>query len=61
VHRTPKNIAVFCKGGPDRVLDMCSHVNDNGTLKPVTQEVKDKVMAANEVFANLGRRVLAFS
>jgi len=52
---------VLCKGAPDRVLDMCAHVNNNGSLKAVTEEVKHEVMLANEVFANLGRRVLAFA
>jgi len=52
---------VLCKGAPDRVLDMCANINDNGSLKPVTEEVKSQVMKSNEAFANLGRRVLAFS
>lgn len=50
-----------CKGAPDRVVDMCAHVNDNGNIKPLTQEMKDEVMRSNEIFANLGRRVIAVS
>jgi len=52
---------VLCKGAPDRVLDMCGFINDNGVAKPMDDEVRSQVMDANSIFANLGRRVLAFS
>lgn len=52
---------VVCKGAPDRIIDMCSHVDNNGSLKEVTDEVKKEVNLANENFAANGRRVLAFA
>jgi len=61
VHRTKENILVCCKGAPDRVLNMCRAVNDNGALLPVSEQVKAEVMSANEKFANKGQRVLALS
>lgn len=52
---------VLCKGAPDRVVEMCSHINDNGTSKPIDASVKEEIFKANELFANNGRRVLAFA
>jgi len=40
---------------------MCVYADDNGNLQPMTEEVKKQAMEANMIFANLGRRVLAFA
>jgi len=61
VHRLQDKIIVVCKGAPDRVIDMCSTINENGSPKSVDDSVKKQVMEANENFASNGRRVLAFS
>lgn len=61
VHKTKTCILVCCKGAPDRVLNMCRGINDNGTILPITDKIKAEVMEENEKFANNGRRVLAFS
>jgi len=62
VHKTPDNkIFVCCKGAPDRVLAMCKSVNNNGNEIAIDDNIKNQIMSANEKFAKLGRRVLAFS
>lgn len=61
VHKTAENILVCLKGAPDRVVDMCGFINDNGNLKPVNEDVKAEIASANENFASNGRRVLAFA
>lgn len=61
VHRHNDKLFVCCKGAPDRVLNMCKDINDNGNLVPCDDAAKETVMKNNEFFANNGRRVLAFS
>jgi Ca2+-transporting ATPase len=61
VHRMADKLLVVCKGAPDRVVDMCCSINNNGEMKAVDQTVKNEIMSANENFASNGRRVLAFS
>lgn len=61
VHKTSENIIVCCKGAPDRVLAMCKDVNANGSTVELNSSESAKVMEANEGFARLGRRVLAFA
>jgi len=40
---------------------MCAYVNDHGSELSMNEEIKNNILEANSVFANLGRRVLAFS
>jgi len=40
---------------------MCKTINNNGEEILMDNNNKDKIMSANEKFAKLGRRVLAFS
>lgn len=61
VHKTDENLFVCLKGAPDRVVEMCGFINDNGSPKPIDQKIKDDIYKANENFASSGRRVLAFS
>jgi len=61
VHDMGDKLLVCCKGAPDRVLNMCKSINDNGSEKAIDDGVKAEVMSANEGFANNGRRVLAFA
>jgi len=61
VHKTPENIIVCLKGAPDRVVDMCVYINENGNPKTLDDNVKKEIYAANEYFASNGRRVLAFA
>jgi len=61
VHKTKENIFVCLKGAPDRVVDLCGFINDNGTPKPIDETVKKQIFDSNTSFASNGRRVLAFS
>jgi len=40
---------------------MCKSVNNNGNEIAIDDNIKNQIMSANEKFAKLGRRVLAFS
>lgn len=61
VHKTAENIIVCLKGAPDRVVDMCGYINENGNPKTMDESVKKDIYAANEYFASNGRRVLSFA
>ncbi len=53
-----KRIA-FIKGAPKEVLDLCTSVCVQGGIVPLTMEIHEAVMAANDTFARDGLRVLA--
>jgi magnesium-transporting ATPase (P-type) len=43
VHKTPENIIVCLKGAPDRVVDMCGYINENGNPKTIDESVKKEI------------------
>ena len=49
----------YTKGGPDVVLDRCSHYDEDGEIKPMTKEKRAQIMAANKAMADKALRVLA--
>ncbi|HIT33683.1 MAG TPA: cation-translocating P-type ATPase [Candidatus Faecousia intestinigallinarum] len=59
VHRQGDSFVQFTKGGPDVVLHRCTHYLENGEVKPMTQEKRAEIMAANKAMADKALRVLA--
>ncbi len=53
--------AVFLKGAPDIVLDMCEKVSINGSETDLTQEQKEKYLQKNNHLAQKGLRILAIA
>ncbi|MDR2589548.1 MAG: calcium-translocating P-type ATPase, PMCA-type [Oscillospiraceae bacterium] len=49
------------KGAPDAVLDRCSSVYIDGEIVPMSETIKQKLLAQNERFASEALRVLAFA
>lgn len=41
------------------MVDKCTSYLEHGEIKPITQEIKDKIMRANDGYAKDGLRVLA--
>ncbi|MDC7952610.1 cation-transporting P-type ATPase [Liquorilactobacillus mali] len=59
-----ENVAIrtfdtFTKGAPNCVLEQCSSYLENGKVKKLTAEIKQKIMDANDGYAKQGLRVLA--
>lgn len=55
---------MLMKGAPERILEKCTTYKDpdaGGDVKPFTEDVKNKVIAANTSLAENGERVLAFA
>ena len=61
VVKTPEGtFEQYTKGGPDVVLARCTKVmNGDGTVEPMTDERREKIMAANTGMAHQALRVLA--
>ncbi len=49
----------YTKGGTDVVLNRCAYYLDNGEVKPMTEEKKAEILAANKAMADKALRVLA--
>lgn len=59
IHDLGGKFVQYTKGGPDVVLDRCSYYYENGEAKPMTQEKRAQIMAANKAMADKALRVLA--
>ncbi|MFH0978053.1 MAG: calcium-translocating P-type ATPase, PMCA-type [Candidatus Woesearchaeota archaeon] len=55
-----KHIA-FVKGAPEIVLSLCTRVFENGGARILSNEDKEKILAANKEFASQALRVLGFA
>ena len=59
VHDLGGSFIQYTKGGPDVVLARCTAYLENGEVKPMTEEKKQEIMAANKAMADKALRVLA--
>ncbi|MCL2416283.1 MAG: HAD-IC family P-type ATPase, partial [Defluviitaleaceae bacterium] len=58
----PHNLTVInTKGAPDQLIGRCAFYYKNGEIKPLTNEIKTKLLQQNENFAASALRVLAFA
>ncbi len=54
-------LILMVKGAPERVMNMCSSVLNNGKLEPMTDSLRNEMELLNETLARRGERVLAFA
>ncbi len=60
VHREETNgLIVYSKGGVDEILTCCNRILINGSIKVLTEEIKDDIRKANTEMAGDALRVLA--
>ena len=59
VHKAVDGYVQFTKGGPDVVLERCTGYWDNGMVRPMTEEKRAEILAANKAMADKALRVLA--
>ena len=59
VHRVGDKFVQYTKGGPDMILGRCAFYEDNGEIKPMTDEKRADIMNANKNMADKALRVLA--
>ena len=59
VRRADQNLLAFTKGAPELLLHDCTFVLEDGAERPLTGADRDKIMSANDGYANQALRVLA--
>ncbi|MBS7248285.1 MAG: HAD-IC family P-type ATPase [Candidatus Jordarchaeales archaeon] len=59
IHRLPDGkIAIYTKGAPERVLELCSEIYVNGSTSQMTYEARASILEASRELALRGYRVL---
>ncbi|EGW19865.1 cation-translocating P-type ATPase [Methylobacter tundripaludum] len=61
IHQTPKGVVLYCKGALEMVLPLCKQVQTDDGITPLTAEIRQDFIRAQEQMANKGLRVLAFA
>ena len=59
VHAVDGKFVQYTKGGPDVILARCTTYWEDGAAKPMTDEKRAEIMAANKAMADKALRVLA--
>ncbi len=52
---------LYCKGAPEAVLPLCDRISDHNAIQPLEQDVRKKIVTAQNSMATDGLRVLAFA
>ena len=52
-----KNRVAYTKGAPKELIDLCDKVFINGTVLPLTDEMKLSALTANDKYARLGLKI----
>lgn len=61
IHTFNGKKTMLVKGGPDVMFEICNQVFMNGEIKPMTEEILNTLLEANEEFSNKALRVLAYA
>jgi P-type Ca2+ transporter type 2C len=61
IHRQPEGEVAFVKGAPREVLHLCTHIRIDGTDRPLDQELRTRILTANDGYARNALRVLALA
>ena len=61
VHELPEGPTALCKGAPETVLPLCSTFLTDGETVPLSREVRERVLEAQEAMAEQGLRVIALA
>ncbi|HZJ78003.1 MAG TPA: cation-translocating P-type ATPase [Clostridia bacterium] len=59
VHKCGDSFIQYTKGAPDELLKKCSHAEIDGKVVPLTDEIKEKIVADNKRMAGKALRVLS--
>jgi magnesium-transporting ATPase (P-type) len=61
IHRVQKSLVAYVKGAPRETLELCTHIRMDGRDCPLDDDLRAKVLTANDNFAGEGLRVLAIA
>ncbi|ABX41019.1 cation-translocating P-type ATPase [Lachnoclostridium phytofermentans] len=59
IHKTSEGIVQYTKGAPDEVLKCCTHALSQGKVVPLTNSIRNEILAKNKEMADKALRVLA--
>lgn len=60
-HKSGTKKLVFTKGAPDRIIEQCDRILENGHVRRFTRDDERKISKMNENFASEALRVLGFA
>lgn len=60
-HKIDGEYLSLTKGGPDIVLDRCTHLLINNQIREITEQDRQNILDANSAFAKSALRVLSFA
>ncbi len=55
------SLIAYMKGAPEVIVTLCSHIFENGSVRPITEDDRARILRVNESFAKDALRVLAFA
>jgi magnesium-transporting ATPase (P-type) len=61
IHQVQNSLAVYVKGAPKEMLELCTHIRMDERDRPLDDDLRAKVLTANDNFAGEGLRVLAIA
>ena len=61
IHRNAFGETVFVKGAPREVLQLCTHILIKGEARPLDDDLRAEILAANDEYARNALRVLALA
>lgn len=61
LHTTPQGVKAFVKGAPEVVLELCAYAYENGKVRLLNNEDRERILEANRTMAADALRVLAFA
>ncbi len=61
IHKQGNSFVAYSKGAPDKIIEKCNKIIENGKVRKITIKDKNKILKANSDFANKALRVLGFA
>ncbi len=61
LHKEGRNLIVYTKGAPERVLSKCTHILVNNKLIKLSSSMKSELLSQNNSYARNALRVLGFA
>jgi sodium/potassium-transporting ATPase subunit alpha len=61
VHEAQDGMVLYCKGAPESLLPLCTHISESGATRPLNAAARAVIVQAQEAMAERGLRVLAFA
>lgn len=61
VHEAQDGMVLYCKGAPESLLPICTHILESGGTRPLNDAARAVIVQAQEAMAERGLRVLAFA